>query len=294
MRDGGFMQNRGEIRPAAAAAAAALGPGVVTGRETAAFFSQTGSASWLGILCAGIVFGMLCAGLVRARRRTGARSVLRLAAGSRCACGLVLCTAHGAVIAAAGGMMLAWTWRIGLLTMPFHGGGVFGAGAALLIAIALTVLPDGIQMRACVLFLVLALAFEAALAAFGRLPGAAEHYIEAELRLSGDKTAAVLLGGMHACLCACVAANAVLRFAGPGMRPARTGLLAGGFYAAGLSLGNLAIRTRPDFVTALRMPLTALCGGWGKAGFAMAALSVYITSVVTLYAVILPVCDVKL
>lgn len=288
------MYRRSILFPAAIAAVA-LGPGIVTGRETAGFFSQTGESAWLGVACAGTVFGLLTTGLIYMKACTGAQSLsqmtkrLPVRAG-----GIALRWFHGMLMAFEALLMLASAWEIGALTLPFRGGGAAGAGIALLIALGMTALPVETRMRIFAGNLVLILMFETALAAFGRLPPAAGQYVEAELKLSGRNTAAALLGGIHASLSACVAANAVLRFAPVNTRPLRTGLCGGAFYAACLAVGNLAIRRQPDFVAALRLPLTALAAGWGSAGFCLVTLLSFFTSVIVLHAALLAFCDVKL
>ena len=288
------MRRRGEIRAAAAIAAAAVGPGIVTGRETAGFFSQTAGSAWLGIVCAGTLFGLLAAGLLRLQKSTGARSLLQLRRRMPGAGGTAVCAFHGLILAAVMFLTLTSAWEIGALLLPFHGGGAAGAGIALLLAIGILLLPMDAQIRACAANLALVLLFEAALAAFGKLPAASGTYAAVDLRLAGSNPAAVLLGAIHASLRVCIAANAVLRFAEPGARPLRTGLRAGGCYAACLAVGNFAICRQSDFVAALRMPLTVLATGWGRFGFYTVALLTFFASVIGLYAALLAFFDVKL
>lgn len=288
------MRKRENLLPAAIAASA-IGPGIVTGRETAGFFSQTAESAWLGVACAGAVFALLTAGLIYMKACTGAQSLsqmtkrLPVRAG-----GLALRWFHGLLMAFEAFLMLATAWEIGALTLPFHGGGAAGAGMALLITLGMTALPIEARMRICAGNFMLILAFEAALAAFGRLPAAAEQYVEAELKLSGMNAAAALLGGIHASLSVCVAANVVLRFTPVSARPLRTGICCGAFYAACLAVGNLAICRQPGFVAALRLPLTALAAGWGSAGFCLVTLLSFFASVIVLHAALLTFCDVKL
>lgn len=289
-----MRRHRGLLTPAAIAAAA-VGPGIVTGRETAAFFSQTAGASWLGIVCAGTVFALLTAGLVSIRRCTGAKSTFQWAARMPVrAGGAAIGIVHGCVLAVEALLMLACAWRIGALTTPFHGGGALGAGMAFASAMCMLFFPADAQLRICTFLLILVTAFEIALAAFGRLPAAADQYIEAELLLSDSKPAALLLGTIHAALRVVVAANAVLRFSDPTAKPMRTGLTSGGLYALCLAAGNLAIRSQADSVTALRTPLTVLAAGWGAAGFELVAALAFFSCVTSLYALLMPICDVKL
>ena len=289
MRDGDFLPRNSTLRTAAAIAAASIGAGVVTGRETAAFFAQTTSAAGLGILCAGAVFGAMTAGLARTRMLTGAHSTAALAARlpNRVGGG-TLCAVHGALLAAMSVNMLASAWEIGALTLPTRCGGFIGAILALMGAAALANAPKNAQIKICAAFYGTALLYALALLGFGRLPAAADTYIEAELRLAGSKPAAALLGTAHGCMRVCVAANLVMRYAEPTEAPWRIGVLSGGMYALCLTVLNEAIRKQPEFAAALRMPLTALATGWGKAGFAAVSGMTFLAAAVSLYAATLP------
>ena len=283
------MRNSDTTRSAAAIAAASIGPGIITGRETAAFFVQTTSAAWLGILCAGAVFGILTAGLARMRRLTGARGTLELAARlpSRVGGG-ALCAAHGVLLAVMSASLFASAWEIGALTLPTRCGGMLGVILALVCATALASAPTAAQIRICAAAYGIVLLYALALLGFGKLPAAADIYIETELRLAACKPAAALLGILHGCMRVCVSANLVMRCAKPVDSPWRLGVLSGGMYALCLAILSAAIRRQPDFVTALRMPLTALAAGWGSAGFVAVSGMTFLAAIVSLYAAILP------
>jgi hypothetical protein len=93
-----------------------------------------------------------------------------------------------------------------------------------------------------------------------------------ELRLDGCIPAALLLGICHGALSAFVAAPLCTS------KPACTGLL----YTLLLSLSNIVFMRRDPMLLRLKTPFAALSAGWGRAGFYLSALLIFLGCIAAL------------
>lgn len=277
------MKNNNHFYAALAIVAVAMGVDFATGRDLAAFYTQMGRASWLGILSSSIVFGLLTAMVAHLSRRTGADGLFTLfrrmpggplGKGIACVYGLILVIASAMVLAEAG--------HIGALTLPMRYGRFWGGALAAALAgwIALRG-SDSIRVAGALLVGCLAL-FELGLIFFGNLPAESGLNYELELKLRDNWGVALLFACMHACVCACISTGVTLRLSRGHMWPARLGVWSAMLFFVLLAGGNAVLFTRAEELLTLQLPFVALSSGWGKTGFYLSAALAYFAGVVTL------------
>ena len=277
------MEKHGELRPALAIVAAVAGTGYASGRELVLFFLQTGQAGWIGVCFAPVVFGLLTALLCHCAGGSGGdgfAGFCQRLLGRKAAA--VAGWLHGLLLALTAVVMLCGAGEIGALTLPVRHGWLWGAGIALLIAVALNLSRLRPLPWMGLVVLAIGLAFYGALALDVRPPriwlkGAVG------LALEGSWPAAVLLALAYGAMNGALAANVALRF-GRNARSWQLGLLCGLMLWALLAAANGAIARGGRALLGQAMPTVILASRWGLPGFWACAGFGYLCAVTTLAA----------
>lgn len=263
--------NRGnETHGALAIAAAALGIDFVSGRALAAFYAQTGRASWLGIVFSTVLFGVMVGAIAHTARRSGARSVGELLSrlpGGGMGKGAQLL--YACILLLAAGMLVTSAGRMGALTVPVQHANLLGGALALLTAAVIAFAGSRMLKAIGGALVILMLALEIALLLFADLPETPRY--EIELRLQGNYPVALAFAALHTAAGICMSAGLAVRFADGRCRSARLGSCAGGFYGLLLGLGNAVLMAEDERILGLKLPFVALCADWGGAGFYLSA-----------------------
>jgi len=271
-----------DAQSALAAVAVAMGLDYVSGRALAAFYAQTGEASWLGVVLSGVLFGLLTGAVSQLARRTGSGNLrmllCRIPGGG---VGNFVWIMYCMLLAAAGCMLLGEAAHAGALMLPVMHAGVIAAAFAFFLAGALALSGKGVLRRCGSIFVLLLLGFELAMLFFGKQPEAKLLY-EIELKLRGSCLAAVVFAMLHTAVCVCVSAGVVVYFTEGSTRPARLGAFAGAAMLILLLAGNAALQASGAKILALKLPFVALGAGWGSAGFYFNGVMIIIASVLSL------------
>lgn len=261
-----FLKRENELVGAMAMAAAALGIDFVSGRALAAFYAQTGLASWTGIGLSAVLYGLMIGLIVRLARRCGAQSVeelLRRLPGGGVGSGMYFL--YICILVLAGGMLMNSAGDMSALMVPLHHGKLVGSSLTLLAAGVLA-FSGGDRLKALGGGMVLLmLVFELALLLFAQLPASPRY--EVELRLKENWLAALGFALLHMSACLCLSAGLAVRFSGGRIHPGKMGACAGGVYGLLLAVGNAVLMVRDERILGLKLPFTALSAGWGSTGF---------------------------
>ena len=285
------MEKRGGARAVAAILAAVAGTGYASGRELVLFFAQTGMTGWIGVCFAPVVFGLLAGLLCRCGASAGATGFVpfcRRMMGRRA--GAVAGWMHGLLLALTAVVMLCGAGELGALTLPVRFGWLWGAGIALLIALALNLarlrpLP---WLGAAVL--AVGVAFYGALALD---PRPVRVWLDGEVQLALENSwpASILLALAYGAMNAALAANVALRF-GQGAKPWRVGLGCGLSLWALLAVANGAIARGGRRLLGQAMPTVVLAARWGLFGFWACAAFGYLCALTTLAAALGGLTDI--
>ncbi len=261
----------------AAISALASGVGLISGRQTAAFFAQFGGASWLGIAVSSILYGAFCALVGRLAKATGARSFSAAIARSLGrGWGRILGALYGLILLLAGLVMLAGCFRMAELTLYAQNAGWMGA--ILSLCLALTLNMKGIRAWSAGSVLLCG-AFYLILAADPRQIQYRRNY-ETVAALWGSLPGAALSGALYAGLSASLAAGAVAE--GGGGRPLKTALESAAGMLMLLSAANCAMARGGMRILSQPAPDALLAARWGAAGFYGCALLKWICCTATL------------
>ena len=256
------MKARNDFFCALAMSGAALGLEGASGRAIAMFYGQTADAGWLGILLSALLFGAAAALICDRGRWLQLRQSFLIR-------GL-----QGLFLLGAACMLLREAWHIGQLALPLHRAGLYGVLGALFLAAAAALSgQQGRRMHCCVFACMLA-ACLAALLFFGRMPEPARSY-GLQLRLGNFLPGALLLALAH---------TAVGVFLSVGMappraancHPVRLGIFSSLIYGTLLSLGKGIFSRHEPMLLRLRCPFAALAAGWGKAGFYLICMLIFL------------------
>lgn len=268
------MKKGKEWIPALAVAGVALSLETASGRAPAAFYAQMAGAGWLGVVLSGLLLGAAAGLLCALARRSGAQDLPALLRRLPGGMGWVLPVLLAAVLLAALGMLLGEAGHIGALVLPVHHGDVYAALIALLLAAAIALSPPGALALACGGYAMLLAAFFAALLLFGRAP---ENMMRcaADLKLGNNIPAAILAATVHAALGAAASAPAAVRL-GYKQHPLRLGLCTGLACSTLMALANGALSRQSPALLRLRYPFAALAAGWGRTGFYLSALMIFL------------------
>lgn len=261
-----ILNRENEMHGALAIVAAALGIDFVSGRALAAFYAQTGRASWLGIALSMVLFGLAVGAIAHTARRCGAQGMGELL--SRLPGGGMGKGAHllyGCVLLLAAGMLVTSAGRMGALTVPVRHADLLCGALALLAAAVIAFSGSRILKAVGGALALLMLALETALLLFADLPDTPRY--EIELRLQGNYPAALIFAALHTAAGICLTAGLTVRFACGRCRPVRLGSFAGLFYGLLLGLGNAVLMAENVRILGLQLPFVALCADWGSTGF---------------------------
>lgn len=273
------MIRRKETGAAMTIAAAALGPDFVSGRALVTFYAQTAAASWLGVVTAGVVFGLFTWQTALQAQRTGTGdvpSLLRRTPGG--AAGRFIGVLYLLLMLGAASMFLQDAAHAGALLLPVDSAALLVSAFVLALA-AILLLSDGKQLCRLGVCTVLCLLIFELLLFFVPDPPEVLYY-ELELRLHGNRAAAVLFALMHTAVGACISAGITVRFTGGGTHPLRMGIYAGMCFAGLLAAGNAVLQMKGDELMALQQPFAALGGGWGSAGYGVCAVLMMAAAIV--------------
>ena len=289
-----FMGMKREICAAAAAAAAAFGPDLASGRGIAAFYAQTGKCSWAGVAASGVLMALLTGGCVHLAHRSGTYA-LPLAA-SRCAgrsAGAVIAFLYRIFLVSALCILAVEAGHMGALALPLQNGAAWGIGLALALAGAAAFSGEEILRRLGMLMCAFMLLFECLLLFCGCLPDGAQLRYAVVLKLQDNLPAALVFALLRTAAGFCISAGMAVRLAGSAAQPLRMGLLAGGWYMLLLGCGNAVLRNENDRLLALEYPFAALAGGWGSTGFYLCATVVFLSAAVGMAAILSALASVR-
>lgn len=267
----------------------ALGPGFVSGREIAFFYSQTGKWSHPGVLLCGVLYGMFVGLTVRFARKTAAHSfpqIFRRSMGVYA--GGTIWMLHIMALLLMGWLALAAAGKAAELILSLRHGRVFGMTAAVIAAMLVR------RKKAAawgLLFAMLLLLYLLALLLGGRMPPEAKLFEHTRLKLRDSLPSALLLALMHACRCMSVSAGLAVTFS-KDIRPTRLGLFAGVWMCALLEAGNMTFQKNPVQLMALEQPFSAMLAQWGKGGYYCAAIMLFAVSALTLSGMRISLSDI--
>lgn len=255
-------------------AGAVIGAGFASGREVAAFFSRFGAWSWVAVLAAVAALGGVSLGVMRS---PGVPEPWRNRWPGRLWRGM-----FAALMAVAGGAMLAGAGEIAALTLPFHGAYWAGLAGTLLLAWTLA----GREMagmarlsRALTICLVVLMAL-----GLRRLPEMRGVWVEdasVEKLLPESLLRGVCYGGFNAAL-ACPVLDELA--CGMDARARRRCVGKGCAIVGGLlSLGN-AVLTRHPALLGETLPFVRLMHCLGRGGAALGSAALYLAILTTLTA----------
>ena len=280
------MRLDGELGVALAVVAAIVGAGFASGREIAAFFSQTGWASWAGVVCAAAAMGALAAMLAEFARRTGARGFPELyAAVMSPACGDAVRVLHGMTMLLTAAVMLTAGGELGALVVPIVRAYPLSLAGTLALGLLLSRRDFRPLRRLGAVLAPLVALFYLALALDGS-PAPVEGLwmpVEAE-ELSGNLLAAMFLGFLYAALNAAMSGGVLAGLCRAGIRPRRVGWLTGTLLLLLLAPANAALVRGGAEARRLALPSVALAARWGMAGYYVSVSVLYLSALTTLTA----------
>ncbi len=263
-------------------AGAVVGAGFASGREIMRFFSRYGEFSWIGVFLAAASMGFFAYMLMKRAREAGTDSLSQLsraylgraAAAGTASFALLLCVTGGGMAAAAG--------ELGALALPVHGAYWIAFFATLLLALLL--MGRSLSPLAFVsVFLIPVLAFTFLLCLIPPEGKAVTAEVLFPVWRKIAETA--LLGLSYGALNITLAAG-VLCEAGRGMdgkKAAWTSLFFGLLLFLLLALGNVVLMRQPELTNAA-LPVVMLLNKFGKMGFYLAVIGLYLAVFTTLMA----------
>lgn len=285
------MEKRSDGRAVAAIVATVAGTGYASGRELVLFFAQTGLTGWIGVCFAPVVFGLLVGLLCRCGASVGAVGFIpfcQRVMGRRT--GTVAGWAHGLLLALTAVVMLFGAGELGALTLPVRFGWLWGAGVALLIALALNLARLRLLPWLGLVVLAVGVAFYGGLAMD---PRPTRLWLDGVVRLALENSwpASILLALAYGAMNAALAANVALRF-GQGAKPWRVGLGCGLALLVLLAVANGAIARGGRRLLGQAMPTVVLAARWGLFGFWTCAAFGYLCALTTMAAALGGLTDI--
>ena len=276
-------KRRGVIAFCGGIAASMAGVSFASGREIAAFFGQLGLAAWVGIPFAAVAFALLVGLIGHYARTTGARSfagVCRRLSGKRL--GAAIGLLYALLMQTTTLAMLAKAGELGALALPVRNAWLWGAGIALMTALAVN--AGGLRLLPAMGLLAFAMAFIFYSAmALDMRPVRVYLRCETAMALSGNVWAAILLAVMYAALSACLAGGMIVRMGGVSGLGAAAAICGGGLCAL-LLCANAALLRGGTSILGQAMPMVVLAARWGIVGFWWCVALQYLCAVATLTA----------
>lgn len=280
------MNWKEHIGVALAVTASAAGFGCASGRIQAVFYAQMGMASWLSITISALLYALFVAMISGLARRTGAQSfpdIYRRLLG--CHAGRWIVLLYGFVLAIGGVLQLQAAANAGALMLPVR----HAFFLALMLALGLSLLFAGLGNAAMKtlggIYMILLVLFEIALWKWGRVDESRLNFA-VNLRLENGMGAAVLMGVLHACVCAALSAGMAVHMTGARIRPRRLGLCCGLLLGLLTLWGNATLLCRDERLIGLKAPFAALASAWGSTGHYLCAGLVFSGAVITLLGIL--------
>ncbi len=262
---------------------AIVGAGFASGREIMRFFSRYGSFSWIGIGLAAAVMGVFAFALMKKAREANVISLSQLCRAYLGPAGIAGSIAFTILLGATGGSMSAAAGELGALSIPVHGAYWILLLASLVTGILLSARSlSPLAFMGSLLVPSLILVFLLCL-----IPPEGKAVTDQALLPVWRKIVEVVLfsisyGAMNITLTA-----GVLCEIGRGT-PAKKALHISVYLAlciAGLlSLGNVVLLRQPQLIDAA-LPMVMLLNAFGKVGFWLAIVGLYLAVYTTLMAV---------
>ena len=261
---------------------AIVGAGFASGREIMRFFSRYGVFSWIGIGLAVITIGAFALALLKKAKEADVTSLTQFCRTFLGKAGVVGSIAFAVLLGATGGSMLAASGEIGALALPIHG--------AYWIVLFVTLAAGLFFSRRSLtpLAQVGKLLVPALLIIFGlclMLPEKTAVSTQA-LAPGWIKILEVALGGISYGALNVTLAAGVMCEVGRTMadkKAVRTAIFLGLCLLALLSLANAALMRQPQLQNAA-LPMVMLLNNYGKVGYWMAIIGLYLAVFSTLLA----------
>ena len=262
---------------------AIVGAGFASGREIMRFFSRYGSFSWIGIGLAAVVMGVFAYALMKKAREANVISLSQLCRAYLGPAGIVGSIAFTILLGATGGSMSAAAGELGALALPVHGAYWILLLVSLMTGILLSsrsLSPLAFVGRLLVPSLIL-------IFLLCLIPPEGKAIAGQFLMPVWRKVAEVVLFGLSYGAMNITLAAGVLCEIGRGT-PEKKALHISVFLAlciAGLlSLGNFVLLRQPQLIDAA-LPMVMLLNSFGKVGFWLAIIGLYLAVYTTLMAV---------
>ena len=279
------FENRRENSTAFAVVAAIVGAGFASGREISTFFTCTGWASWLGILCASSLLGLLTAVLAALAQRDNVFSfpgLYRSVMGREC--GDAIEFLHGTTMVVTASVMLSAAGELGALAINLHCAYALSLLLSLITGILLSRNHFSL-LRTIAAILVPLISIYYTCLALDPTPVPRQFLaFEDSFGLSGNVVAACLLAALYAALNTAMSGGVLTSLAHGGIRPRRLGLKIGLLLLALLVPANAALLRAGTSVRRMALPSVVLAARWGKAGFYLSAFVTWLSVVTTLAA----------
>ena len=262
---------------------AIVGAGFASGREIMRFFSRYGSLSWLGIALAASVMGLFSFFIMKKARATGVISLSQLCRAYLGPAGVVGTVAFTILLGATGGSMTAAAGELGALALPVQNAYWIMLLASLALGILLSnkslsplAFVGKILVPALILIFILCL-----------IPPQGNAADSESTQPVFRKVAEVILFGLSYGALNITLSAGVLCEIGWGMpekKAMRTSLYLSACLLFLLSLGNFALLRQPQLKDAA-LPMVMLLNAFGKGGFWLAIIGLYLAVFTTLMAV---------
>lgn len=262
---------------------AIVGAGFASGREIMRFFSRYGPYSWIGIFLASAVMGFFSYALMKKAKEADVVSLTQLCRAYLGPAGIVGAIAFTVLLGATGGSMSAAAGELGALALPVHG--------AYWIVFLITLLLGLLLSRQSLapLAFVSTLLVPAMVLAFllCLIPPEGTAATPQILLPVWKQVAEVILFGISYGAMNITLAAGVLCEIGRGMNSKRsisTAVYLSLCMLALLALGNVVLLRQPQLADAA-LPMVMLLNSFGKMGFWIAIVGLYLAVLTTLLAV---------
>ena len=262
---------------------AIVGAGFASGREIMRFFSRYGSFSWIGIGLAAAVMGIFAYALMKKAREANVMSLSQLCRAYLGPAGIVGTIAFTILLGATGGSMSAAAGELGALSLPIHGAYWIILIAALITGILLS--SRGLSPLAFVGRLLvpsLILIFLLCLIP----PEGKAVTSQTALPVWRNVTEVVLFGVSYGAMNITLAAGVLCEIGRgtPEKKALHISIYLAICIAGLLALGNFVLLRQPQLIHAA-LPMVMLLNAFGKVGFWLAIIGLFLAVYTTLMAV---------
>ena len=262
---------------------AIVGAGFASGREIMRFFSRYGSFSWIGVALASLVIGFFAFAIMKKAREADVVSLSELCHAYLGPAGIVGTIAFTILLGTTGGSMVSAAGELGALALPVHGAYWIVFVTTLLLGLILS--SRSLTPLAFISTLLVPVIVIAFLLCF--IPPRGEAAAPEMLLPTWRKIAeSALLGVSYGAMNITLAAGVMCEI-GRGMndmRATRTAAYSGLCLFALLALGNAVLVRQPQLADAA-LPMVMLLNQFGKIGFWVAVVGLYLATFTSLLAV---------